>query len=89
MEASKKFSSGVFVCSFLIAFLSFLVVTVAVLEVASPGQFVGHVNYGWPFAYYIGTDFGGYYYLPGLVGNVFFAVGLSFVLGLLSSFIWK
>ncbi|MCO6510500.1 MAG: hypothetical protein J5I65_06870 [Aridibacter famidurans] len=59
------------------------------MEIAAPGQFVGHVSYGWPFVYYISTDFGGHYYLPGLIGNFLFAASFGAVVGFLCAYFWK
>lgn len=80
--------SKVFIAAFLLAYISFFVVTVFILDIKRDGIGVGYLEYGYPFAYYVSTCFSSYYSWLGLFGNILAAFGLSFIIGLISSHFW-
>ena len=80
--------SKVFIAAILLTYFAFFIFTVFILKIKRDGLGVGHTQYGYPFAYYYEHCFGGNYILEGLIGNIFFAFGLSFIAGLISSHFW-
>lgn len=86
----KKFiKSNVFIAAFLLTYVSFFVVTMWLFQTTRDGFGVGHTEYGYPFGYYYSHCFGGYYLWSGLLGNILFAFGLSFGIGLIASYSWQ
>jgi hypothetical protein len=78
----------VFISAFLLTYFLFFVVTIFILDLKKDGFGVGHLEYGFPFAYYYSHCFGGYYLWFGLIGNILVAAGLSIVIGLVSTHFW-
>ena len=78
----------IFISSFLLAYFSFFVVTVFILDLKTAGFGVGSFEYGFPFTYYFSTCFGGDYSWLGLTGNILFAAFLSSLVGLISTILW-
>lgn len=84
----KLIKSKIFIITFLIAYFSFFIVTIFLLEIKREGFGVGHLEYGFPFTYYYSHCWGGYYLWLGLIGNILFAFILSSISGLISSHFW-
>jgi hypothetical protein len=80
--------SKIFIVTFLMTYFSFFAFTIWIFEVKRDGVGVGHTEYGYPFIYFRSHCFGGSYDFQGLIGNIFFAFGLSFFVGLFFSHFW-
>jgi len=85
----KLIKHRVFIGAFLTAYFLFFVTTVFVLDLKKSGVGVGSMEYGFPFAYYYSHCFSGYYSWLGLMGNIFTAGILSFVIGLAVAHFWR
>ena len=72
--------SRIFIVSFLISYFAFFILTILVFDIKSSGIGVGSMNYGFPFIYFQSHCFGGNYNWLGLMGNIFFAGILSFII---------
>jgi hypothetical protein len=78
----------IFIAVFLATYFLFFVVTVFLLELKTQGVGVGSWEYGFPFAYYSSSCFGGNYLLSGLIGNILVAAIFSIAIGLISTHFW-
>ncbi len=81
----------VFIAAFLLTYFLFFVLTInfALAEISAGGTItLGSTNYGFPFVYYSSHCFGGNYLWSGLIGNIFAAAILSFIVGLISAHFW-
>lgn len=75
----------IFICTFLLSYFLFFVITIYVLEIKTSGFGEGSIDYGFPFVYYSSHCFGGNYLLASLFGNILVAAVISFFIGLISA----
>lgn len=87
MKMRNLIKHRVFISTFLFVYVSFFFSTIYVFEIKNAGIGVGNWEYGFPFIYYNSHCFGGSYIYEGLIGNILFAIILSFLLGLISSYV--
>lgn len=78
----------VFIIAFLLTYFLFFGVTVFILDLKKDGFGAGHIEYGFPFAYYYSTCWSGFYLWFGLIGNILFVTVLGIVIGLFSTHFW-
>lgn len=81
--------SKIFIGAFLLTYFLFFVTTIYLLEIKTSGIGEGWWNYGFPFTYYFSTCWSGGYVWSGLFGNIFVAVILGFVGGIISVYCWQ
>ena len=88
-KMNELIRSRVFISSFIIAYFSYFLITIRILNISSPGIGVGTVEYGYPFTYYEWTCFGGGYVYSGLFGNILVAALIAAIVGVFIAYVWK
>ena len=79
----------IFAFAFFATYFTFFFVTVFLLDIKRDGFGEGSLEFGFPFAYYHSTCFGGGYFWTGLAGNMIVAAVLSCGAGLAAACAWS
>lgn len=88
-KGNELIRSRVFISSFIIAYFSYFLITLWILNISRPGIGEGFQDYGFPFTYYASTCFGGSYIYSGLLGNILFAALIAAIVGVFIAYVSK